>query len=54
MILSSEIYTIEIKGEKFLRYMIRRMVGAAVKIATDETLSIDLIGQTLAKKRSKP
>lgn len=44
------VYRIEIKGEKFLRYMIRRMVGAAVKIAADDTLSTDLIRTTLAKK----
>lgn len=43
-------YRIEIKGEKFLRYMIRRMVGAAVKIAADETLPVDLIAATLEKK----
>ncbi len=43
-------YRIEIKGEKFLRYMIRRMVGAAVKIASDDTLSPSLIATTLAKK----
>lgn len=44
------VYRIEIKGEKFLRYMIRRMVGAAVKIAADETISLDLITKTLEKK----
>lgn len=43
-------YRIEVKGQGFLRYMIRRMVGAAVKIASDEKLSIDLIGKTLEKK----
>jgi tRNA pseudouridine38-40 synthase len=43
-------YRIEIKGEKFLRYMIRRMIGAAVKVACDDTISIDIICRTLEKK----
>jgi len=43
-------YRIEIKGEKFLRYMIRRMVGAAVKVACDDTISLDVIRHTLEKK----
>lgn len=43
-------YRIEIKGEKFLRYMIRRMVGAAVKVACDETIPVEVIRRTLEKK----
>lgn len=43
-------HCIEIKGEKFLRYMVRRMVGAAVKIASDDSLKPELIAQTLEKK----
>lgn len=43
-------YRIEIKGEKFLRYMIRRMIGAAVKIGSDEKVPVAIIAQTLQKK----
>ncbi len=43
-------YRIEIKGERFLRYMIRRMIGAAVKVASDEKIPLEIIAQTLQKK----
>lgn len=45
-----DVYRIEIKGEKFLRYMIRRMIGAAVKVASDEKVPLGIITQTLQKK----
>jgi tRNA pseudouridine38-40 synthase len=43
-------YRIEIKGKSFLHCMIRRIVGACLKVAGDEKLSIDLLKKALAKK----
>lgn len=43
-------FRIIIVGEKFLRYQIRRMVGAALKVASNDMLSVDVIAQTLKEK----
>lgn len=43
-------YQIEVKGERFLRYMIRRIVGAALEIASRDDLSVDLLRKTLQAK----
>lgn len=41
-------YRIEVQGPGFLRYMIRRMVGAALYVASHDTLSVEEITRTLA------
>ncbi len=43
-------YRISITAERFLRYMIRRLVGAALKVARDDNLSIEDLQKTLAAK----
>jgi tRNA pseudouridine38-40 synthase len=40
-------YRIEVRGQKFLRHMIRRMVGAALHIAANKQKSIEYIRDTL-------
>jgi tRNA pseudouridine38-40 synthase len=45
-------YTITIRGPKFLRYMIRRIVGAAITIAKNDTIPISYITDVLEKKAS--
>jgi tRNA pseudouridine38-40 synthase len=42
---------IKITGPSFLRHMIRRIVGAAIFIAQHQTLSLDIITQTLVQKK---
>lgn len=42
------VYRITVVGEKFLRHMIRRMVGAAIAIATRPSLPVHLIKEMLA------
>jgi tRNA pseudouridine38-40 synthase len=41
---------VEITAERFLRYMIRRMVGAAVKIASCGQFSVDYIQEVIRQK----
>lgn len=41
---------IHVIGPRFVRYMVRRMVGAALSIATDPARSIDEIPQALAAR----
>jgi len=43
-------YRIEIKGKSFLRYMIRRIVGACVAVATSSDLELEDIKKVLAQK----
>lgn len=43
-------YRITITAERFLRYMIRRLVGAALKVARDETLLIEDLKKALGAK----
>ena len=43
-------YAIVIKGPKFLRYMIRRIVGAALSCASREDVTIDHVKDILARK----
>jgi len=46
-------YRIAITGPKFLRYMVRRMVGAAVEIASREYLTADDLATILQEKNSQ-
>jgi tRNA pseudouridine38-40 synthase len=41
---------IAVSGPRFLRHMIRRVVGAAVAVASNTSYSVDVITQTLARK----
>jgi tRNA pseudouridine38-40 synthase len=47
---SWDAYRIEIKGKSFLRYMIRRIVGACVAVATSPDLNLEDIKKVLAQK----
>lgn len=42
------VYRVTVTGEKFLRHMIRRIVGAAVAVATRSSLSVHSIKEILA------
>jgi len=44
------LYRIAIKGPSFLRYMIRRIVGASIEVASRTNLSIEVLNKALAKK----
>ena len=44
------VYRITVVGQKFLRHMIRRMVGAALALSTRDELDKDIIAQLLAGK----
>lgn len=43
-------YRIVVKGPSFLRYMIRRMVGAALKVASSSSMGVSVLQQALAEK----
>ena len=43
-------YRITIIGPSFLRYMIRRMVGAAIKVATTDSMTLEYIQEILDSK----
>lgn len=43
-------YRIEVIGQKFLRHMIRRIVGACIKVAATPELSCDTLRKALAQK----
>jgi tRNA pseudouridine38-40 synthase len=45
-------YRIIIKGPGFLRYMIRRIVGACLEVASRDTLTIDDLKKAIAEKKS--
>ncbi len=45
-----EIYRIIIKGKSFLRYMIRRIVGACIEVASKENLQINDLTKALEQK----
>lgn len=47
---SWEAYRIEFKGKSFLRYMVRRIVGACLEIASRETLRVEHAKDILLKK----
>jgi len=49
---SWQAYRITITAPRFLRYMIRRMVGAALKIATSPDLSVDYVRTVLYAKNA--
>lgn len=44
------VYRIEVVGQKFLQHMIRRIVGACVKVAATPELSCDTLREALAQK----
>jgi tRNA pseudouridine38-40 synthase len=44
-------FTIMIKGKSFLRFMIRRIVGAALAAATKPTVSLDDLKKALFEKK---
>ncbi len=44
------VYRIIVKGESFLRYMIRRIVGASLEVASRNFFPIELLQKTLEKK----
>ena len=44
------VYRIEVRGKKFLRHMIRRIVGAALYVASHKNVSICAISAILNKK----
>ena len=43
-------FRVEVVGQKFLRYMVRRVVGAAVDVACHDNKSIDLLHKALQDK----
>ena len=43
-------YRITIKGKGFLRYMVRRIVGACLEVASQDNLTLDLLKEVLEKK----
>jgi tRNA pseudouridine38-40 synthase len=43
-------YRIAIKGPKFLRYMIRRMVGACLCVAAKEEIGVEVLAKALIEK----
>ncbi len=48
------VYRVTVVGEKFLRHMIRRMVGACVSVATHESLSASYIQDIFSKQKPCP
>lgn len=47
------VYRIEIVGQKFLQHMIRRIVGACIKVAASPTVSIDTLRVALAEEHPR-
>lgn len=45
-----EMYRIVVRGPRFLRYMIRRMVGASIQVASNSHLSIDILDKVMQQK----
>ncbi|MCX5924243.1 MAG: tRNA pseudouridine(38-40) synthase TruA [Candidatus Dependentiae bacterium] len=43
-------YRIEVKGKSFLRYMVRRIVGACLEIASRDSLSLNDLANVLSKQ----
>lgn len=43
-------YRIEIKGKSFLRYMVRRITGACIAVASRKTLSLKDLNEVLERK----
>lgn len=48
-----KMYRITVKGKKFLRYMIRRIVGACIEVAYRDDLSVECLPQALQKKNPR-
>lgn len=44
------VYRISVRGQKFMRYMIRRIVGAAVYVAARPTVPVEVVQDVLLKK----
>jgi len=44
------VYRIVVKGQRFLKYMVRRIVGAAIEVASREHLSVSHLQNVLAEK----
>ncbi len=47
------VYRIELVGEKFLQHMLRRVVGACVKVAATQHLSCDTLREALAQEHPR-
>lgn len=45
-----DMYRIAVTGPRFMRYMIRRLVGAALEVASREHLSVNYLEKALAQK----
>src|SRR5204863_4795337 len=45
------IWQIKVIGKKFMRHMIRKMLGAAMYVASDETRSLTMITDALVSKK---
>ena len=45
------VWRVTVRGKSFLRYMIRRIIGAAVDVATNQDLSLTYIQEMLEYKR---
>ena len=43
-------YRITVKGPRFLRYMIRRIVGAAIEVASRDAMLVDYLQEVLQEK----
>jgi len=43
-------YQITVRGQKFLRYMVRRIVGACLEVASRDFLSVHCLQEALAQK----
>ena len=46
-------YRIQVRGQRFLQYMIRRMVGAALDVAARKMVSSEYLRQVLAEKNPR-
>lgn len=44
-------YRVEVVGKKFLRHMVRRMIGAALAVASHDTMSVETIKETLMTQK---
>lgn len=49
---SYKTYRITVVGQSFMRHMIRRIVGACIEVASRPTLSVTVLTQALAEKKS--
>ncbi|MGE0009364.1 MAG: tRNA pseudouridine(38-40) synthase TruA [Candidatus Babeliales bacterium] len=47
------VYRIEVVGQKFLQHMIRRVVGACIKVAASQHMPINVLSEALAKEHPR-